>query len=100
MNRSAVLTTAKLTFMYGSQQLEDIPAEKMADADSGMNPPAWIVVHLVSSLDMAGQMLGQAPVGEADWGTRFDMSAPRSNDLAWIPMARERLTDLQRKASF
>ena len=66
--------------------LEGIDDDKRAyQPNPGMNHPAWIVGHLVSTMEFAAKLAGTVYQAPAGWNELFGMSSTPVDDAAKYP---------------
>jgi hypothetical protein len=70
---------------YGKQILADIEDARMAERPLGLNPPAWLLLHLATAADYAAVLLGGSGVCPADWNDKADTKKPVSSNRADYP---------------
>jgi DinB superfamily len=78
-------TNCLATVAYGKQILADIDDAQMADRPHGLNPPAWLLLHLASAGDYAAVLLGGGGVCPADWNEKADTKKPVSSNRSDYP---------------
>lgn len=70
--REQTLNSYALVLDYARKLLADLDDDQMvAQPVEGMNPPAWIVGHLIYSCQMIGTEMGLTPWLPDDWEERF-----------------------------
>jgi hypothetical protein len=70
---------------YGKQILADIADAQMAERPLGLNPPAWLLLHLATAGDYAAALLGGHGVCPADWNDKADTKKPVSSNRSDYP---------------
>jgi DinB superfamily len=77
--------------------LEGIDDEKRTHQPSaGMNHPAWIAGHLVSTMEFAATMAGTEYKAPEGWNELFGMSSTPVDDAAKYPALAEILAELDK----
>lgn len=80
-----LVTNCLASVQYGKQILADVEDAKMAERPLGLNPPAWLLMHLATAADYAATMFGGTAVCPADWNERADTKKPVSDNRADYP---------------
>ncbi len=84
--RSHVQHALKTNLQYGMGHLEDIPPEQWHEIPAGLaHNPAWLVGHIVSSLEYVAGMLGAPTPHLPSWGELFGMDSSSVADPQRYP---------------
>lgn len=70
---------------YAKKILDDVDESRFADRPVGLNPPAWLLLHLATAADYAANLLGGNPVCPANWNEMADTKKPVSSSLDDYP---------------
>lgn len=70
---------------YAKQILADIDVSRFAERPMGLNPPAWILLHVATAADYAISLLGGTAVCPAGWSEMADSKKPVSDMLSNYP---------------
>ncbi len=81
---------------YGKQILADIEDAQMAERPMGLNPPAWLLLHLATAGDYAAGLLGGSGVCPADWNDKADTKKPVSSNRSDYPGKDELVTTFEK----
>lgn len=82
---SALSLNCLASLGYAEQVLSDIDCGSMAERPAGLNPPAWLLMHLATAADYTSKMLGGEGVCPADWNERADTKKPVSDQRGDYP---------------
>lgn len=91
-----IQTNCEANIHYAHQILSDIEDSQMADRPLGLNPPAWLLLHLATAADYAAKMLGGQAVCPADWNERADTKKPVSSNRQDYPSKAELLQNFEK----
>lgn len=80
-----MVTNCMASVQYGKQILADVEDARMAERPLGLNPPAWLLLHLATAGDYAAALLGGNGVCPADWNDKADTKKPVSSNRADYP---------------
>lgn len=80
-----LVTNCLASVQYGKQILADVDDAQMAERPMGLNPPAWLLMHLATAADYAAVLLSGKGVCPADWNERADTKKPVSSNRADYP---------------
>jgi hypothetical protein len=81
-----LLHTWNLNLDYVHRLVKDLPEDKMAIQPAPKtNHAAWVIGHLASTCDFAGNLVGLKPTQPADWEQLFGWSSSPTNEAARYP---------------
>jgi hypothetical protein len=84
--QSELLVSFRLVIDYTRRLVADIPPQKFVAQPAGVtNHPAWILGHLVHSLEAIGGEIGVAAWLSDDWPSCFGTGSTPSDDLDKYP---------------
>jgi len=93
---SPVATNTNATIEYAKQILSDIDDSSMCQQPSGLNHPAWLLVHLSTAADYAAKLLGGAGVCPDNWNAIGDTKKPLSQLRSDYPSKEELLATFEK----
>jgi hypothetical protein len=70
---------------YAKMILADIEDSRMAERPVGLNPPAWLLMHLAVTADYVADLLGGKGVCPTDWNERASPKNPISDRRSDYP---------------
>lgn len=73
------------TVAYAKTIMADVDNETMTEQPSGLNHPAWLLLHLATAADYAAKLLGGPAVCPADWNEKADTKKPLSQTRSDYP---------------
>lgn len=88
---STVTTNTFATIGYAKGILADVECGTMCQQPSGLNHPAWLLMHLATTADYASSLLGGQGVCPANWNEIADPKKPLSRNRADYPNKQELL---------
>jgi hypothetical protein len=85
MANSFNLTTFRFVLGQIQKASADIPDEQMREQPHGVNPPVWILGHLVATMNTVPKFLGHPTVGPAEYRTWFGPNSKLEDLPAALP---------------
>ncbi|QEL17289.1 DinB family protein [Limnoglobus roseus] len=71
MANSLNLTTFRFVLSHITKACADIPEEQMREQPHGVNPPVWILGHIITTTNTVLKVIGQPTVGPAEYRDWF-----------------------------
>lgn len=71
MANSFNLTTFRFVLGHINKASADIPEEQMREQPHGVNPPVWILGHIIATTNTVLKLIGQPTVGPEEYRTWF-----------------------------
>lgn len=97
---STVMHSFQFSVGFLKNLLEGIDDDKMTQQPSpGMNHPAWIVGHLVSSMEFGAKLAGGSYKAPDGWGELFGMKSTPSDDASKYPDKAALLAELDKSVA-
>jgi DinB superfamily len=94
---STVMHSFNFSVGYLKSLLEGIDGDKMTHQPSpGMNHPAWIVGHLVATMEFGAKLAGATYKAPDGWSDLFGMSSTPSDDASKYPDMATLLAELDK----
>jgi hypothetical protein len=86
---SALKNNVVATIAYAKNILADVEDSTMCQQPSGLNHPAWLLMHLATTVDYASSLMGGKGVCPAHWGELSDTRKPLSQNRTDYPSKEE-----------
>lgn len=93
---SPIRNNTVATIAYAKQILADIDDASMCQQPSGLNHPAWLLVHLSTAADYAAILLGGSGVCPDNWNSLGDTKKPLSTTRSDYPSKEELMSTFER----
>ncbi len=88
------LTTFRFVLGHIQKACADIPEEQMREQPHGVNPPVWILGHLIVTMNRVPAFLGLPTVGPAEYGVWFGPNSKLDAMPADLPTKSQLLAHL------
>jgi len=85
-------------FLYGYSRMlvADLPDEKMTAQPAGIvNHPAWVLGHLVNTVDSGLKLLGASPLMPPEWAVKYGRGSMPVADRSAYPSKDELMAALE-----
>lgn len=82
-------TNTIATIEYAKQILADVDDSRMCEQPSGLNHPAWLMLHLATAADYASSLLGGKGVCPEGWNALADTKKPQTQNRGDYPSKEE-----------
>jgi DinB superfamily len=92
---NAISKNTIATIAYAKQILADIDDSSMCQQPSGLNHPAWLLLHLATAADYASSLLGGQGVCPAGWNELADTKKPQTQTRSDYPSKEELVSNFE-----